>query len=75
MTGPIHAAHSVDAPYAEAVGRATYAFALMEWNAIWCCEALDDGCVNARKHTTAGEVGEDFERLAHAVSDAQLKDP
>ena len=57
---------TIDAEYAEAIGRATYAFAVMEWNAIWCCEALDDGYMDELGHRTAGHVGEEFERLARA---------
>ena len=73
MTDPIHAAHKVEPAYAEAIGRATYAFALMEWSAIWCCEALDDGYAERMHHTTAGEVGEDFERMARATGDPHLR--
>lgn len=71
-TPPIHAAHKVERAYAEAIGRATYAFALLEWNAIWCCEALDDGYAAAMNHTTAGQVAEDLERLAHGVGEPRL---
>lgn len=69
-----HAAHRVEDAYARAIGRATYAFALMEWQAIWCCEALDDGYAARMDHTTAGEVGENLEHLARAVVDPHLRD-
>jgi hypothetical protein len=64
-----HSAHEVEPAYAQALGQATYAFALLEWQAIRCCEALSDGYAGRMHHTTAGEVGEDLQRMAHGVGD------
>lgn len=69
MNAHPHAAHRIQDRYAEALGRATYAFALMEWAAIACCEALDDGYIARMGRVTAGEIGENFERLAYGVGD------
>jgi hypothetical protein len=35
----------VDDPYVMALGRATYVFAILEWNAVWCAERLDPGFI------------------------------
>jgi len=32
---------AVDNIYLKALGRAVWAFALLEWNAVWCCELLE----------------------------------
>jgi len=68
-----HAAHHVEPAYAQALGQATYAFALLEWHAIRCCEALDPGYEGRMDHTTAGEVGENLEDLAHKVGDPHVR--
>ena len=73
MTAPDHSAHHVEPAYARALGQATYAFALLEWHAIRCCEALAPGYEARMDHTTAGEVGENVERLAHGVGDPHLR--
>ncbi|MBX7247634.1 MAG: hypothetical protein K1X35_01130 [Caulobacteraceae bacterium] len=75
MDAPLHASHKLEPLYAQAVGRATYAFAVLEWSAIWCCKALDDDYVREMHRTTAGEVAEDFERLiaTRPLHDLQLK--
>jgi hypothetical protein len=73
MTVTAHSAHHVEPVYAQTLGQATYAFALLEWHAIRCCEALSSGYEARMNHTTAGEVGEDFERLARSVGDPHLR--
>lgn len=73
MSVATHSVHQVEPAYAQALGQATYAFALLEWRAIGCCEALSPGYAGRMDHTTAGEVGEDFERLAHGVGDPHLR--
>jgi hypothetical protein len=30
----------IDNAYVEALGRATYVFATLEWNAVWCCDRM-----------------------------------
>jgi hypothetical protein len=56
---------SIDDPYVEALGRAAYAFALLEWNAIWCCERMEPKYMHKpgrakSKKRTAGEIAEDL---------------
>jgi hypothetical protein len=40
----------IDDAYAEALGRAVFAFAVLEWNAIWCCEEMDSGYMGRPGH-------------------------
>jgi hypothetical protein len=60
---------SIDDGYVEALGRATYAFALLEWNAVWCCERMAPNYMQMpgrakSKKRTAGEIAEDLVALA-----------
>jgi hypothetical protein len=60
---------SIDDAYVEALGRATYAFALLEWNAIWCCERVEPKYMHKpgrakSKKRTSGEIAEDLVTLA-----------
>ena len=68
-----HPDADITTAYAEAIGRATFNFACMEWNAIWCCEAMSDGFMRNLGHRTAGQVGEDFEDLARAIPEQHLR--
>ena len=63
----------VDATYIEAIGRATYVFATLEWNAVWCCEILKPGYVRALKRKTAGDIAKDLVRLVNKIDDFQIK--
>ena len=60
---------SIDDGYVEALGRATYAFAVLEWNAVSCCERMEPGYMHKpgrakSKKRTAGEIAEDLVALA-----------
>jgi hypothetical protein len=60
---------SIDDGYVEALGRATYAFALLEWNAVCCCERMEPNYMHKpgrakSKKRTAGEIAEDLVALA-----------
>jgi len=64
---------SIDDGYVEALGRATYAFAVLEWNAVSCCERMEPGYMHKpgrakSKKRTAGEIAEDLVALAKLTS-------
>lgn len=54
----------VDDPYVMALGRATYVFATLEWNAVWCCERMQAGYIRGLGRKTAGIIAADFHRLS-----------
>lgn len=35
----------VDHGYIEALGRAAYVFATLEWDAVWCCERMQSNYI------------------------------
>jgi hypothetical protein len=53
----------LDGAYAEAIGRAVFVFARLEWDAIWICEKLDPGYINNLGTKTAGRIANDLTRL------------
>lgn len=59
--------------YILALGRATYVFATLEWNAIWCCERLKPGYINKLGRKTAGDIACDFMKRVLRIGDAKLK--
>lgn len=68
----------IDDAYVEALGRAAYAFAVLEWNAIWCCERMDPSYMlkpgRARsKKRTAGEIAADLVRLVKNHPDPKVQ--
>jgi hypothetical protein len=63
---------SIDDAYVEALGWITYAFALLEWNAISCCARVEPKCVHTpgrakSRKRTAGEIAEDLVTLANTT--------
>src|SRR5258707_663209 len=55
---------TLDDPYATALGRAVFAFARLEWDAVWCCNKLKPYYLNNLSKKTAGNVAADLIRLA-----------
>lgn len=51
----------VEERYLNAVGRATYNFAYLEWAIVWIAEKLNPGYVNSVRGKTAGCIAADFE--------------
>jgi hypothetical protein len=47
----------VDDEYSKAIGLAMFAFARLEWNAVWCIEKLAPGSIGPVSERTAGGVG------------------
>ena len=64
---------AVDMPYVEAIGRATYVFAVLEWNAVYCCERMQGGYINSLAKKTAGKVAKDLVRLVSKLPNQQDK--
>jgi hypothetical protein len=52
----------VDASYINALGLVTYAFALCEWQVVWCCEKVKPGSVSkiVSEEKTAGQIAKYF---------------
>lgn len=64
----------VDDHYVEALGRATYVFATLEWNAVWCCERLDRGYINKLERKTAGRIATDLLSRVSRIGDPVFHD-
>ena len=60
----------VDAQYANAIGVAAYAFARLEWSAVYVCERLQSGYVGKVSRKTAGVIATDLVRLSSRIGDA-----
>lgn len=63
---------SIDQPYVDALGRALFCFAALEWNVVWCCERLRSGYINGLKRKTAGVIAKDFSALSTSTTNAEL---
>jgi hypothetical protein len=50
----------LDDAYAQSVGRALWAFAILEWNSAHCCEKIRAGYLNNLKNKTAGMIAADL---------------
>jgi hypothetical protein len=57
----------VEDVYVHAIGLATYAFATLEWNAVWCCERIAPGAINTLPAKTAGAIAERFVKLVEGM--------
>lgn len=51
---------SVEPAYIASIGRATFAFATLEWNAVWCCEKIAPGSIDTLPDKTAGVIAREF---------------
>ena len=59
--------------YVVALGRATYVFATLEWNAVWCCERLKSGFINRVGKKTAGNIADCLIKYVSEIDDESLK--
>jgi hypothetical protein len=66
---------SVKPEYCGALGLATYCFASMSWDAVWCCEKLRLGSINSVPNKTAGIIGATFLRLVDKRNDIMHSPP
>jgi hypothetical protein len=65
----------VDEAYVEALGRAAYTFARLEWDAVWCAEKMQPGYINTieSKKKTAGTIAKDLLKLVKNHSSSAVK--
>jgi hypothetical protein len=63
----------IDDAYVQALGRMTYVFATLEWNAVWCCERMQTNYINRLGRKTAGIIADDLVHLAGKRPDPQLR--
>ncbi len=63
----------IDSVYVEALGRATYVFATLEWDAVWCCERMEPGYIRKLSRKTAGVIADDLVSLSKKRPSAQLR--
>ena len=64
---------SIDDAYVIALGRMAYGFAVLEWNAVWCCERMQATYINNLRRKTAGTIAADLVRLAAAIPDSAVR--
>ena len=53
--------------YPAALGLAVVAWALAEWNAVWCCERIDPGCISTLSHRTSARIAGALVRLSNTL--------
>jgi hypothetical protein len=58
----------VEAAYTSAIGLAVYAFARLEWDAVWCCERISPNSINKLADRTAGGVANKLIELAGTLA-------
>ena len=63
----------IDNAYVEALGRATYVFATLEWNAVWCCKRMQADYIRKLGRKTAGVIADDLVRLARRRPNPQVR--
>jgi hypothetical protein len=67
---------AVDNIYLKALGRAVWAFALLEWNAVWCCELLEPNYMHKRGRRgpvrTSDHIADDLISLLTNPSDPHI---
>ena len=56
--------------YATALGRAMFIFSRLEWQAVWCCEKINPGCIAPLSKRTAGGVSKALNSAIKAAPDA-----
>lgn len=56
-----------------ALGRATYTFARLEWQVVWCMEKLTPGYVRQLGRKTAGNIADDFKKAVGVLTDPNLR--
>lgn len=57
----------IDDAYAQALGRALWAFATLEWNSAHSCEKIRPGYLNNLKKKTAGKIADDLIELVRTA--------
>jgi hypothetical protein len=60
--------------YLVEIGTATWVFAILEWNAAWCCERIQPNCLPEVAERTAGGVARKLLQLAEALPASDERD-
>lgn len=63
----------IDPEYARALGHAVYTFTLLEWNAVYCCERIEEGFVHGvdgKKSMTSRNIAEKLVSLCKRLPDS-----
>lgn len=65
----------VTSEYAEALGRAAYTFASLEWQVVWSCERLKQGSLNGivENSLTAGKISKVFIDLSRNMPKSAIR--
>lgn len=63
----------VEDEYVQSIGRATYVFSRLEWDAVYCCNKIKRGYVNSLGRKTAGHIAQDFVRYSKRPQDSALR--
>lgn len=61
----------VDKKYIQALGRAAYNFAYLEWGIIWLAETIDAGFINRSRKWTAGHLALKFSNVADNIDESE----
>lgn len=65
--------NGVEDDYIKSIGRATYVFACLEWNVVYCCERIEPGCLPHIMVRTAGLIADAFVQRASGLADPDLR--
>jgi hypothetical protein len=57
-----------ESEYLHAIGEAVAIFNILEWNAVWVCEAIDPGSISRLAEKTAGAVATTLKKLVDGLS-------
>lgn len=60
--------------YALSLGRAAYVFGILEWNAVWCCEASKPGYVSKVRDKPVMQIADDLDKAARNYPDPGRRD-
>lgn len=58
----------VDDEYTKALGLALFAFARLEWDAVWCIEKMSPGSIGSASERTAGGVAKELAKHVGALN-------
>lgn len=62
-----------ESEYLHAIGEAVAIFNILEWNAVWVCEAIDPGSITQLAEKTAGAVATTLKKLVTGLSEVPEK--